>query len=257
MRDQKREQGRYFDEPEDPEFETHRPHGSGRLYGFLMKYKFRTLINQSPQPLRGMKVLNVCCGSGMDAEFLASAGAEVTALDISSNAVKRAKNRSDIYGFRVTLVVGDAEHLPFRNQAFDFCVVHDGLHHLPLPHLGIREMCRVSSKGVLVIEPANAVVTRLAVKLGLSIDVEEAGNYVYRLSRAELHSLFESLGFTMASFKRYFMYYHHKPKSFYRIFDFLPFFFVFASIFHILNAISGRWGNKLSLCALRRSKTLS
>ena len=42
------------------------------------------------------------------------------------------------------LVVGDAENLPFRDDAFDYVFVHDGLHHLPDAYRGVREMLRVA-----------------------------------------------------------------------------------------------------------------
>ena len=51
-------------------------------YTRLMREKFARGVRGLPA-LRGATVLDACCGSGMDAEMLAAAGARVIALDIS------------------------------------------------------------------------------------------------------------------------------------------------------------------------------
>lgn len=242
---QKDRQQKYFDQIEDEEFEITRPHGSGRLYTFLMKQKFSRALQALPFGISGIKVLNICCGSGMDAEFLTQRGAKVTVLDISHGAIQRTLERGKRFGFRVLSTVGDAEHLPFPDESFDMVFVHDGLHHLPLPQSGIREMARVSRRAVLITEPANAAVTNLAVKLGLAEVYEEAGNYVYRFTKKELQSLFAREKMEMLTFQRYLMYYHHQPKKYYKVFD-NPIMLALAKLlFHSSNFLFGRFGNKL------------
>ena len=63
-------------------------------------------------------------------------------------------------------------------------LVHDGLHHLDDPYRALDEMARVARHELVVMEPARAVLTRLAVTLGLAAAVEPAGNVVRRLSAA-------------------------------------------------------------------------
>ncbi len=61
----------------------------------------------------------------------------------------------------------DAEDLSFSDASFDWAFVHAGLHHCASPHRGLLEMCRVSKKGVLVIEARDSALIRAAVRLGL------------------------------------------------------------------------------------------
>lgn len=251
MTDSRDRQVQYYREAVNAEFEITRPRGAGRLYQYFMEFKIAKALRRLGIGLRGRRVLNVCCGSGMDLEFVAREGAVAIGLDLSLDAVRRARERAKRHGFPVLGVVGDAENLPFQTGAVSLGVVHDGLHHLTEPHRAIRELVRVSTDGVLLVEPANAAITRLAVALGVSGDYEDAGNYVYRLTRAELVSLFRSLNIHSVKIRRYLMYYHHEPRSYYRVFDHALPFRIFQALFLATNALVGRWGNKLMCIALK------
>jgi len=67
-------------------------------------------------------------------------------------------------------VAADAERLLFAPGAFQVAVVPDGLHHLPDAYRGVREMLRVCSTAAVIVEPADAPLTRLALKVGLTGD---------------------------------------------------------------------------------------
>lgn len=66
----------------------------------------------------------------------------------------------------------DAHALDYENRAFDYVLVHDGLHHCSSPHRALLEMYRVASRGVLVVESRDSMVMRLLVRLGLTADYE-------------------------------------------------------------------------------------
>ena len=172
---QKDAQATFFDEA-DPEFEVSRPHGTPWFYRWLLAEKFRRSVGALPRLVEGHTVAVICGGSGMDAEFLARAGAAVISTDISLGAAQRTRERADRYGFDVLPVVADAEALPFRDRSVDLLYVHDGLHHLDSPRAGIREMLRTSRLAISINEPARAGATMLAARVGLSEHYEEAGN---------------------------------------------------------------------------------
>ena len=163
------------------EFEIVRPDGAPLAYQWLMAEKFRRSVALLP-PLRGATVIDACCGSGMDAEFLAREGAKVIALDISEGCARRARQRAERFDLDYLVVVGDVEHLPVRTGSVDVSYVHDGLHHLTEPMLGVRELARVARRAVSVNEPADALGTQVAVRLGISSNDESAGNRVARLN---------------------------------------------------------------------------
>jgi SAM-dependent methyltransferase len=246
-------QRHYYDEACDPEFEITRPHHCGRLYQCLIGYKFRTGLEVLGLELSGRTVLEVCCGSGMLAEALAWHGAQITGIDLSSAAIARARERARRYGFTARFLVADAEQLPFPDRSFDAVAVHDGLHHLDDPYRAIGEMARVARQGVLILEPARAVLTRLAVWAGLAEEVEEAGNHVYRLVPREVAACLRQQGFAHTAWRRTLMYYPHEPFAWFRWFDRASLFWLFRAGFWGVNAMLGRWGNKLAIAGLRRT----
>ena len=242
-------QRRFFDENCDPEFEIMRPHGCGRLYEFMIENKFRTGLAVLGLDISGMSVLEVCCGSGMMAEKFARAGARVTGADFSSAAVARARERGQRYHFDATFLVADAENLVFADHSFDIVAVHDGLHHLDNPERAVREMARVARGGVLILDPARAALTRLAVRLGISVDVEEAGNEVKRLMPREVAEILREEGYRHVLWQRSLMYYPHRPPRYFRWFDGASAFAAFRTTFWCTNLVCARWGNKLALAA--------
>jgi SAM-dependent methyltransferase len=65
------------------------------------------------------RVLDVGCGEGADAIWLAQRGWTVTAIDISDVAVSRAREAAQLNGSAVEWVCGDALQVPFSARSFD------------------------------------------------------------------------------------------------------------------------------------------
>ena len=242
-------QAAWFDEDVDPAFEIERPLGQPALYGWLLREKFARSVEGLP--LRGATALVVCGGSGMDAEFLAREGAVVVTSDISLGAARRALERGRRHGFAVGAVVADLTRLPFADESIDVVYVHDGLHHLKEPLAGLREMARVARRAVCVTEPARAAATALAVRLGVALEREDAGNVVARLTLYEVRSTLASCGFRAAHASRYAMFYRHEPGPAMRAFS-RPLLLPFAKLgWKAVNVGVAQAGNKLAVQALR------
>lgn len=96
-----------------------------------------------PSWCSGLRVLEVGCGIGSDAAKIASYGAEVTALDLSSVSVSITRRRFKEFGLDGNFVVGDAENLPFRNDSCNRVVSIGVLHHTPSTAGAINELHRV------------------------------------------------------------------------------------------------------------------
>jgi ubiquinone/menaquinone biosynthesis C-methylase UbiE len=201
--------------------------------------------------VRGAKILVVCAGSGMDAEYLARAGGHVVAVDISAGAAGRVAERSRRFGIEITPVVADAERLPFANDSFDVAYVHDGLHHLGNPFRALDELARVAAHAVSATEPARAILTKLAVKAGVAAEREEAGNEVYRFEADEIAARLRSRGFRIARAERYGMFYRHVPGLPSRLLS-LPGVYDAATFgLRGANRLAGRFGNKLVVVGIR------
>lgn len=241
-------QASYFDDAGDA-WEIQRPRGAPRLHAWLLMEKFRRAV--SVLDLGGRTVVAACAGSGMDAELLARAGAHVVALDISPGAARRIKERARRHSVDILPVVADVERLPFADRSVDVAFVHDGLHHLEQPELGLTELARVARLAVSINEPARAALTRLAVRGGLAVDEEESGNRVARLVPADVTAELTRHGFRTVRSERYAMYYTHEPGRAARVLS-APLAYPLArTLFVAGNWIAGRFGNKLAVQALR------
>jgi SAM-dependent methyltransferase/uncharacterized protein YbaR (Trm112 family) len=250
-RSHKAEQAGHFDQALAEEFEITRPHGTPRLYEFLIREKLRRALAPIGPGLVGATALTVCGGSGMDAEFLAEAGCQVVSSDISLGAARRTQERARRYGVDITAIVADVEHLPIADEAFDLVLVHDGLHHLEHPEAGLVEIARVAHRWVSISEPARAAATAVAVRTGIALEREEAGNVVARMMPGEVLEYLSTVGFHPLRAERYAMYYRHEPGVVFRMLSHRLIFPFVRWGWRLGNAVLGRVGNKMVVVAAR------
>ncbi len=71
----------------------------------------------------------------------------------------------------------DVENLKYRDNQFDFAVIHHGLHHCKSPHRGLLELYRVSKYGLIAFEPLDNLITRTGIMLGFSENYELTAVY--------------------------------------------------------------------------------
>jgi ubiquinone/menaquinone biosynthesis C-methylase UbiE len=91
-----------------------------------------------PSPFGNQKMLDVCTGTGVIAEHAAAKGWSVTALDSNPDIIRYVSDR-------VSVTCGDANQLPFPDNAFDLVVCRQGLQYLDRCQ-AIRDMLRVCSR---------------------------------------------------------------------------------------------------------------
>jgi 2-polyprenyl-3-methyl-5-hydroxy-6-metoxy-1,4-benzoquinol methylase len=86
---------------------------------------------------RGKKVLEIGCGIGTDTMNFARAGAEVTAVDLSSESLKLARKRAEVFNLadRVNFYEANAERLSeyIPRQKYDLVYSFGVIHHSPHP----------------------------------------------------------------------------------------------------------------------------
>ena len=99
-------------------------------------------------------------------------------------------------------------NINFKDNSFEYCVAHACIHHSSKPHMAILELYRVCSKGSLVIEASDSMLSRIACNLGWSeefefsavnknkfyggVDNSRIPNYVFRWSEREIKKLIKS-----------------------------------------------------------------
>lgn len=96
---------------------------------------------------RGLDVLDVGSGQGMDVARYALAGARVTGIDLTPRHVELARSHLAALGVAATIVQGDAEAMPFPDASFDRVSSNGVLHHTPDMPAALREIHRVLRPG--------------------------------------------------------------------------------------------------------------
>lgn len=151
---------------------------------------------------------------GLDAQYLAKSGVEVTASDISGNLLERAFDLGLISKYEVE----NAEYLSFQDKQYDYVFCKDAYHHFPRPPKALYEMLRVASRGVVLIEPSDHDVHGKILDRCVSLvrkirsilrgtpaetnkDYEESGNYVFRVSKREMEKIALGLNYPVIAFK--------------------------------------------------------
>ena len=98
--------------------------------------------------LSSVHCLEAGCGTGRFSLFFAEHGASVTALDYSQAMLSQtAKKVKKLNLKKFNLVLGDINHLPFKDASFDLVFSYGVLRHFSDPNRAIAEMCRVLKPG--------------------------------------------------------------------------------------------------------------
>jgi ubiquinone/menaquinone biosynthesis C-methylase UbiE len=113
----------------------------------------------------GAIVLEIGVGTGKNIPYH-RADARTVAVDISPRMLRQAARRAQRLGRDVDLVLADAQHLPFRDSAFDTAADTFVFCSVPDPVAGLQEMRRVVRDGGRVhllehVRARNPVVGRL------------------------------------------------------------------------------------------------
>jgi ubiquinone/menaquinone biosynthesis C-methylase UbiE len=102
----------------------------------------------------GEKVLDLCTGTGELALTFAARGAGVIGVDLARGALKVASAKS-MDSAAAAWMEMDATRLGFADHSFDVSMLSLALHHMPEPVQVdvLKELCRVSRRRVVIIEP--------------------------------------------------------------------------------------------------------
>lgn len=99
-------------------------------------------------PVTGRRVLEIGCGAGQCARWLARAGAEVVGLDLSEAQLRHSRVLDDRTGTPVPVVAADAAALPFTDGAFDAaCSAYGAVPFVADSGQVMREVARVLRPG--------------------------------------------------------------------------------------------------------------
>lgn len=98
-------------------------------------------------PRAGEEVLDIACGTGNAALLAARTGASVTGLDLAARLLDVARERARAASLDATFVLGDAQELPFDDEAFSVVISVFGLIFAPDVERALAEALRVLAPG--------------------------------------------------------------------------------------------------------------
>ncbi len=105
---------------------------------------------------KGMKVLDIGCGTGNFSIKLAKMGCEVIGIDISEEMLKVAKDKAKKEGLNIKFYNMDVYDMKFEDNCFDGVISVTAFEFLKDPDKAIEEMFRVlKPKGYLLIGTIN------------------------------------------------------------------------------------------------------
>lgn len=151
-------------------------------------------------------------GGGADLEYWLEhlAVRRFLALDFSMEAIRATQRRMRNLGLTgsVDYLKADMEDIPLQDNSVDLVIASQVLHHALDPGRACREMLRVARCGVLLLEPANTLLTPLLLRIGLARSTEVVGNLVLRFRESDFISYVQ--GFACSIRYRTYLFYDHQ-----------------------------------------------
>jgi len=159
---------------------------------------------------------------GSDAIRIAAHGVRVHASSLTDATLSISHQN----GWITEYSAQNAERIEFPDSSFDFVLCKEAYHHLPRPAIALYEMLRVARTAVVLIEPNRQSPTLLgfvrtafkrATGRSVMAEYEPSGNYIFRLSMAEIIEMARALDLPAVAWKFYNDFYHpglfNKPHS--------------------------------------------
>lgn len=165
----------------------------------------RLQFTQDGNSLKGKRVLDVGCGGGIFSEALANAGAIVTAIDLSRDAINVAKAHASESELDIDYRCIDLNKL--EEPPFDLVTCYELLEHVPNPSQFVRDLARhVKAQGQLFLSTINRTpkayaYTIIGAEYILGLLPKQTHDYKKFIRPSELQRMSERAGFSVDALK--------------------------------------------------------
>ena len=131
------------------------------------------LANFIPYELfKDKKILEIGCGAGLVSSHIAKSGGNITAIDLTENAIKMSKSRFQIEKLNGEILKMDAEKITFPDNHFDFIVSWGVIHHSGNMKKILDEIVRVlkpECKAYIMVYNKNSIRYQIYCRIWLGI----------------------------------------------------------------------------------------
>lgn len=121
-------------------------------------------LNAFGRPLSdwaGCRAIEIGCGTAYYSAWLAKAGLHPVGLDLTPAQLATAREMQDRHNLHFPLIEGNAIHLPFADQAFDFALSEYGASIWCDPYLWLPEAARVLKPGGTLVFLGNSPLAQI------------------------------------------------------------------------------------------------
>ena len=119
-------------------------------------------VRMLPDDLEGKDAIELGCGTGYVSAWIARRGARVVAIDNSPKQLETATRLQREHGLDFPLLLGNAERVPYRDDAFDFAISEYGAVLWADPAAWVPEAARLLRPGGRLHVLTNSVLYYLA-----------------------------------------------------------------------------------------------
>jgi SAM-dependent methyltransferase len=177
-------------------------------------------LRMLPDDMAGLDAIELGCGTGYVSAWMARRGARVVGIDNSDRQLDTARRLAAEHEVALTLVHGDAEHVPYPDASFDFAVSEYGAAIWCDPLVWIPEARRVLRPGGSLVFLGTAPLALVCSPLDGSIPctdrlerdyfslhrldwrdaVDQAGGIEFNLPVSRWFGLFRETGFDVVDY---------------------------------------------------------
>ena len=146
------------------------------------------IIEKLPKDLKGARILDAGCGTGVLSRMLDEKGAEVVGVDISEKLIEVAKNRSSL-NKNIEYFAGDMKEQSFGN--FDYIIAMDSLIHYSTEDVisSIADFSSRANNSVLFTVIPSTFALRTKLRLGKFFPKSERSPEVVPIEWGQLEQL--------------------------------------------------------------------